>query len=219
MKKNFEIPILYRDRFLIAVRKPAGLSVYGDRQIFGCKEILEKRLDQKLYPVHRLDKDTCGVILYALSPESAADLIRAFKKRGNEKTYYALVFGSIESRRSIRKPLKKHKSKDFEPAWTDIEPIARFTHEENEYTWVKAIPKSGRFHQIRRHLAGEQFSIVGDPIYSDSEKRGLGRAPLMLFAQSIRFSHPRTRKPLVIKATPDSEMLGLLKHLGFSPRF
>lgn len=217
MKKNFDIPVLYRDRFLIAVRKPAGLAVYGDSQHAGCKEVLEKRLGQKLFPVHRLDKDTCGVILYALSPESAADLIRSFKKRGNEKTYYALVFGVFESPRSIRKPLKKHKSKELEPAWTDIDPVATFSHGGLDFTWVRAFPRSGRFHQIRRHLAAEGFAIVGDPIYSPKQN-GISGAPLMLFAQSIKFAHPRTRKALRVDANLNEEMKACLKHLGFSAR-
>ncbi len=196
-----KIKILYRDSFYLAVHKPAGIATYResrDSNADGCKEIVEEQLTQRLFPVHRIDADTSGVVIFALDSRAAAAMIRIFKEHRVNKTYHAWCFGELPAKGAIRTALKKHKTEIKESAITEYERI-KFVRGN---TLVKAFPFTGRFHQIRRHFASIQHPVLGDPLYSKPESWGnffKGEPRLMLQAESIEFQHPFTKRTILIR--------------------
>lgn len=206
-----KIKVVYRDASFLAAHKPAGIATYLESRGGnvsgstrpGCKEILEDQLNQRLFPVHRIDADTEGLVLFALDSRSAAGLIRLFKEHKVKKTYLAWCVGAVESKGSIKTPLKKHKTDQLESARTDFERIKS----RGNFTLVRVMPYTGRFHQIRRHFDSIGHSLVGDPKYGSAESwagffRSNETSGLMLLAESVEFMHPVTRRPQKIKIKP-----------------
>ena len=228
--------VLHKDPHVIAVHKPAGWVVYpepGDSAP-SAKDWAEKRVNRKIHPVHRLDKDTSGILIFALDPPTAADLIRDFSRQKVKKTYLAWVEGDHPSEAAYRTPLAK-KGKKPEPALTlcrkvyvddpDSESDAlddehwEVEGEEDDESGPKADrlpgpprtlleinPKTGRYHQIRRHLAQAKFPIVGDRVYGPGARRSKGGGKqsspglrLCLCAVGLEFTHPRTKQRLNIR--------------------
>ncbi len=214
--------ILHRDPHLLVVHKPAGWLVYSDTQgdvTPSCKAALEKKLGKKVWPVHRLDKETSGILVFALNSETAADLLRLFERGVPRKEYLALIHGSWEGTKTIRTPLKKNKSKELVTAQTEIMSEGIASKSGQNWSCVVARPKTGRYHQIRRHLAGEGLPIIGDELYCKREhterEKDLGSdLPLCLCAISIEFPHPRTRKSLRVETQPDREMTAVARKIG-----
>ncbi len=212
MKNRNTIKVIYRDRFFLAAHKPSGIPTYetskraeSSQQVIGCKEALEEQLNQRLFPVHRIDSDTEGLVLFALTPQAASGLIRCFKEHQIKKTYVAWCVGETPASGSIKHPLRKNKSKETEPARTDFIRIKTKHIQGKAFSQVRAFPFTGRFHQIRRHFSDAGHSLVGDPLYGDSKSWepffSQNEPPrLLLFAESVEFQHPFTRKPMVIKA-------------------
>lgn len=208
MSKAKPIKVIYRDSSILAAFKPAGIATYQESRgqgAPGCKELLEDQLNQRMFPIHRIDADTSGLVLFALDPRSAAGFIRLFKEHKIKKTYLAWCVGEAPATGSIRNPLKKNKSQETEPARTDYERIKSVSYGGTKYTQVRVFPFTGRFHQIRRHFDTLGFSLVGDPKYGSSEAwktyfRTGDEPNLQLFAESVEFIHPVSKKKLLIKA-------------------
>jgi tRNA pseudouridine65 synthase len=201
-KAPLKIKVIYRDGQYLAVHKPPGLATYQESRgqgAMGVKELLEEQLNQRLFPVHRIDADTSGVVMFALDSKSAAFLIRLFKEQKVQKTYTAWCVGLIPGEGSITKPLKKHKSEQTESARTDFMRIKSA----NGFSLAKISPKTGRFHQIRRHFGMMGHPLVGDPKYGNESAWSsfFKSSPprLMLQAESIEFTHPISKKPVRIQ--------------------
>ena len=196
-----KIKVLYQDASLLAVHKPVGIATYResrDGNAEGCKEILEEQLNQRMFPVHRIDADTSGVVIFALDTKTAAGLTRAFKEHQVFKTYLAWCVGPVPKDGSIRTPLKKNKSELKESARTDFERVRL----ERGCSLVQIFPTTGRFHQIRRHFDSIGHALVGDPLYGSAQAwTGFfkGSPRLMLQADSLELLHPVSRKPLLIR--------------------
>jgi tRNA pseudouridine65 synthase len=201
-----KIKVIYRDSSMLAAHKPSGIATYQESRgqgAPGCKELLEEQLNQRLFPVHRIDADTSGVVLFALDSRAASGLIRLFKEHRIFKTYIAWCVGESPLNGSIRLALKKHKSELSESARTDYERIKM----KSGCSMVRVYPHTGRFHQIRRHFDSIGHALVGDPKYGKAERWGkfFGSQPprLMLLAESIEMIHPVSGKNLVIKTKED----------------
>lgn len=200
--------------------------VYADSkedQKISCQVFVEKQLAQKVIPVHRIDKQTCGVLIYALNQQKANQLTSMFKEKRIEKSYLALCHGETPKKARADFPLKKHKQKITENAVTDIETLETIEitakNEQRKYSLLEAIPQTGRFHQIRRHLKMMKCPIVGDSLYGNSwnndffkEKYGIDRT--LLSAISISFVDPETKEKVFVKTKPDSDFLNLLNKLN-----
>ena len=204
------IKVIYRDGHFLAAHKPIDMVTYQDsksqseknQSAFGLKELLEEQLTQRLFPVHRIDLDTSGVVLFALDSKSAASLVRLFKEHQVRKTYIAWCIGEIQAQGTIGSPLKKHKSELKESARTDYSRIKIW----KGFSQVKIFPQTGRFHQIRRHFESIRHPLVGDPKYGKSEDWGsffkttFKTAPrLMLQADAIEFFSPFNQKLIRIQ--------------------
>lgn len=220
------IKVLKRTKTYIIVHKPHGLVVYADSkedQKISCQNFIEKQIAQKVIPVHRIDKQTCGILMYALTQQKANQLTSMFKDKKIAKAYLALCHGEVPQKIKVDFPLKKHKQKVTEIAITEVENKQTIEitarDEQRKYSLVEAIPQTGRYHQIRRHLKMMKCPIVGDPVYGNSwnndffkEKYGINRT--LLSAISISFVDPETKEKVMITTKPDPDFANLLNKLN-----
>jgi tRNA pseudouridine65 synthase len=188
----------------IAVAKPSGWVTHRSEWDRNSNALLQWVRDYNggshVYAVHRLDRGTSGVVLFAKSPMAAADLMNQFILRNTVKVYYALVRGFVEGPMYIDSPLRVIKNDettgDYEDAYTDLEvvakgilpiPLGKFS--EQRLSLLKLIPKTGRTHQLRRHLVKIAHPIIGDTKYGDGKVnqlwRSLGLDRLALHAFSL----------------------------------
>jgi 23S rRNA pseudouridine955/2504/2580 synthase len=221
--------VLYEDEHVIALNKPSGLAVQGgtktknhiDRLLSAWGEGLERpRL------VHRLDRDTSGVLLLGKSPQAAARLSGAFAKRRANKTYWALVVGNPKPEDGyIDTPLVKkgfHDREIVQPAEPN-EPGAEVA--ETEYVtisragprvaWMALRPHTGRTHQLRAHMQAIGHSILGDPKYGSEESQSLSAGlQLQLHHRRIELPHP-TNGTLIVEAPLDPVIQAGFDRFGF----
>ncbi len=215
--------LLYEDEFLVAINKPAGMLVHPGRDEEGPEWIAMKRLRDQLgrrvFPVHRLDRPTSGVLLFALDKQTAGLAQQAFERRNVSKIYHAIVSGTAPPEWLCETPLRETPADELQSAQTAFECIAvsspsAFQNDPSLIlSLVKATPATGRFHQIRRHLLEAGLPIVGDFRYAGRElsyQLGeiLGTGTRMLLqAKSLDFQHPRTGGRLLIEAPADVDFL------------
>lgn len=201
------IPVLFENDDLIAVDKPEKLASIPERNPGkpSLLKLLSDARQQKLYVVHRLDKQVSGVILFAKNAETHRHLNRLFELRQVQKTYLSLVHGVIvEDSAIIDKPLRRFGSGRMGEDREKGKPsITEFTVEKRfpSYTLVKAHPRTGRKHQIRAHFFSIGHSIVGDTLYGDKFIQKQYQR-LMLHALSIRFCSLAKEDILIESAIP-----------------
>ena len=226
--------IIYLDDHIVAINKPTGLLVHrsaidrGERR-FAVQEV-RNEVGRHVYPVHRLDKPTSGVLVFGLSPEAAERLSTQFLERRVTKSYLAVVRGYVGEPLTIDyalKPMQDFKGKDSankeaQESVTDCEPLAitEIPHAVNRYptsrySLVALHPKTGRKHQLRRHMKHIFHPIIGDTRHGDwrhnkffASYYGCGR--LLLHAASLRFQHPTLDSPITIHAPLDEIFQQLL---------
>lgn len=224
---QLEQQILFEDDCLLVLNKPSGIAVHGGSGLsFGVIEALRAlRPDARfLELVHRLDRDTSGILLVAKKRSTLRHLHEQLRDKTIQKDYLALVRGQWQSHcKVVQAPLLKNElssgerivkvSEQGKPSET------RFSIEERyvNATLVKASPVTGRTHQIRVHTQYAGHPIALDDKYGDKdfdqEMSDLGLERLFLHAFSIRFEHPKTREQLQIKAPLDANMKAILKKL------
>lgn len=208
------LEILYRDEFLVAIDKPAGMMVHPTGSPIveepSAMKRLRDQLGQRVFPVHRLDRPTSGVLLFALDKRSAGIVQQAFETREVFKTYLAIVCGEVPETWICDSPLATESGDKSLPAQTFFDQLASIvTESELVLSLVKAVPKTGRFHQIRRHLLEAGHPIVGDFRYAGMDEsfrlgKILGTGTRMLLqALILETVHPQTGAPLVIRSRMD----------------
>ncbi len=236
-----KLEILYQDEYLVAVNKPAGLFVhrsYMDKdEIYFALQLIRDQIGQYVYPVHRLDRPTSGVLLFALSAEIARLMGQIFTDKTIQKTYYALTRGHLLGNETIDYPLKekldklgdKNVSRDKEPqqAQTAYEsiltaslPISLGKFDSVRYSLIKLRPSTGRRHQIRRHLAHLRHPVIGDINYGDNKQNPFfteyfGFKRLMLIAKKLDFVHPITIENISIEVEFDQQWLNVFDKLAW----
>lgn len=204
-----DLEILLEDNDLIAVNKPEGIASISenDLSIETIHSILEQKLKQKVFIVHRLDKEVSGVILFAKNLKMHKYLNRQFFNRTVKKSYVALVHGIIKNDEGvINKPIREFGSgrmgiddKKGKESVTAYKVLERF----DNYTLVELNPTTGRRHQLRVHLYFISHPIVGDVRYGDKELQG--KFPrVMLHAKSISFVNSFDKKIFVSAELPES---------------
>jgi tRNA pseudouridine65 synthase len=199
------IDILHRDDAIVVVDKPSGLSVHrgDDRGTTFALNLTRDAIGQWVYPVHRLDRATSGVLVFALSSEYASVLQGSFDARDVDKTYLALVRGKPPGSGVIESPMEKREGGPKVDAVTEFETL--FMSDVARVSLVEARPRTGRRHQIRRHLRRINHPIAGDVNYGKGvENRGyraeLGLYRLALHAKRLSFPHPETGERVVFES-------------------
>jgi RluA family pseudouridine synthase len=212
--------IVYKDTHLIVVDKPAGLSVLPDgweKNSEYLVKVLEEELG-KVFIVHRLDKITSGVIVFARDAETHRTLNIQFENHDAQKIYHTLVEGNPKWEEKVAKhPLRadvghKHRTmvdnKNGKPSETRFRVIKRYP----ESALVEAKPMTGRTHQIRVHAYALGHPLVGDILYGAQEIYGIPRP--MLHAQSLSFIHPVTNERMKFSAPHPADFEEALKNVG-----
>ena len=215
-----EFPILYEDDALLAVNKPSGVAVHGGSGVsFGVIEQMRRARPQAkfLELVHRLDRETSGVLLLAKKRSALTGLHEIMREGNSDKRYFALVLGQWRNaRQHVKLPLHKFDTPQGEKRVMVREDGQAahtiFTLQKSwpDFSLLEAELKTGRTHQIRVHLAHLGFPIAGDDKYGDFArnrelmKHGLKR--MFLHAHSIAFNHPLTGEPLHIAAPLPPEL-------------
>ena len=231
------LEILYQDEVLVAVNKPAGMLVHRswlDRhETQFVMQTLRDQIGQLVYPIHRLDRPTSGVLLFALNSEIANLLCRQFEQKQIEKQYLAVVRGYVTGHGEIDYPLKvqldkiadKFSQPDkapqsavtfYEGLQTVEMPYGVGRYATSRYSLVRLIPQTGRKHQLRRHMKHIFHPILGDTQYGDlHQNRALmehtGCARLLLHAEKLTFVHPLTQRPMTIQAGLDAQWQNLMQ--------
>lgn len=229
------LEILFEDEFYIAINKPNGLLVHRTRIAEEKKEfalqLLRDQTGLRLHPLHRLDRGTSGVLLFAKSPEAAAPVVKAFAERQPDKTYFAIVRGYAPEAGTIDYPIRPDRDnglKEPQDAITHFErlgtvelniPVGRY--ETSRYSLLKVKPETGRMHQIRRHLGHLRHYIIGDKKHGDWRHNlmfleQLNSPTLLLHAASIAFEHPFTGTKIEIKATLPENMRRLCEQFSWA---
>ena len=166
------LKILYQDNDFIAINKPNGILVHRTKIAQDTKgfvlQLLRNQIKQRVYPIHRLDKPTSGVLLFGLHSEAAKQMVAAFANRTIEKQYWAIVRGYTDKEAIIDYALQIDKYKPRKQAITKYktiqkieipQPVGRYNTA--RYSWIEAMPKTGRMHQLRKH-----FKHIFHPIVS-----------------------------------------------------
>jgi tRNA pseudouridine32 synthase/23S rRNA pseudouridine746 synthase len=198
---------LFENESLLAVDKPEGVVSISEAGKGGLPELLRGVYGGKLYPVHRLDREASGVIVFAKDPDMHRHLNGEFDRRSVRKTYLALTHGIMTANRGIvNKPLREFGSgrmgvdaKRGKPSSTEFKVYERL----RGYTLVRAYPLTGRRHQIRVHLYSIGHPIVGDLKYGDRAMQD--QFPrLMLHAMEIEFDLPSGERLRIEAPVPES---------------
>ncbi|MFK8017753.1 MAG: pseudouridine synthase [Gammaproteobacteria bacterium] len=218
------LPILYRDDEFVAIDKPAGLLVHRSpisRDEVFALQTLRDQIGQRVYPVHRLDRATSGVLLFALNKDSAAKVSAQFEARTVVKRYLAVARGWIGSEGAIDHPLindegsaQAAQTRYTRLAKTEL-PFAVDRYPTTRYSLVQIEPLTGRRHQIRRHFKHISHHLIGDTTHGNGKhnrffRERFGVRRLLLMGQELRFLHPRLETLIRIEAAPDGEFAAAL---------
>lgn len=222
--------IVFQDQYLVAVNKPHGLLVHPTALARDAKEfamqLLRDRLDQHVYPVHRIDRKTGGLLLFALDKEVHSAVQRQFVERKVEKEYWAIVRGYTDDAGEIDYPLKREDGK-VQEAFTTYEtvgraelPVAFGKHDTIRYSLLRVVPETGRMHQIRKHLAHILHPIIGDRPYGCNKQNRLFKekwemTTMLLHASSLAITHPVSGNDLKLFAPVQSEFKRMAELMGF----
>ena len=234
--------ILYRDDWLIAIDKPSGLLVHRSdidrRETRFAVQLLRDQIGRRVYPAHRLDRGTSGMLLFAYDGETASKLGAQFESRAVEKTYLAVVRGHPPESGVIDHPLARRPD-DYEhlpanaslaaqPALTRYRrlavaelPYAVDRYPSSRYALVELNPETGRRHQLRRHLKHLAHPIIGDSTYGKGRHNRLFHEVfscqrMLLACTRLVLRHPACGTPLHIDAPPSEDFARVLAALGWS---
>jgi tRNA pseudouridine65 synthase len=241
MFENYQLQILYKDEYLVAINKPSGLLVHKsmiDRgEIYYAMKMLRDQIGQWVYPIHRLDKPTSGVLLFGLDSHSAKLLNEQFKAHSIQKKYIAVVRGYVDESGVINHALKEkldkisdkdaRKDKEAQEAITAYtrlatveidKPVGRY--DKTRYSLVELLPKTGRKHQLHRHMKHISHHIFVDTKYGRGEHNKFIRAEydvhrLLLHCVRLEILHPYTKESLCFEAQLDSVFLRVFNAFGW----
>ena len=242
MFKDYELEILYQDESLVVINKPSGLLVHKsmiDRhEIYFAMKMLRDQIGQWVYPVHRLDKPTSGVLLFALDSESARLMSEQFKVHSIVKEYVAVVRGYAPPSGLIDHALKEkldkisdkkaRDDKEAQEAVTAFESLASVElnaavgrYDKTRYSLVKLLPKTGRKHQLRRHMKHISHHILGDTKYGRGEHNKFVRKEynmhrLLLHCSALEVVHPYTNEKLRFEAAFDEVFEMIFKEFNWN---
>ncbi|MDY0013536.1 MAG: pseudouridine synthase [Rhodocyclaceae bacterium] len=232
------LEILYQDDRLVAIHKPAGLLVHRselDRhETRFAVQMLRDQLGQRVWPAHRLDRGTSGILLFALDPDTASLLGCQFEAQQVAKTYQAIVRGHPPAAGEIHHPLSRQPdAREGNPLPGPPQPASTLyrrlataelpyqvdRYPTSRYALVELHPETGRRHQLRRHLKHISHPIIGDATHGKGRHNRLfadlfGTPRLLLACTRLTLRHPDGR-PLALRALPAADFRQVLAGLGW----
>ncbi|MBC3787066.1 pseudouridine synthase [Spirosoma utsteinense] len=227
------LPILYQTGDLVAINKPHGLLVHrspiaSDAAEFAV-QLLRNQLGQRVYPVHRLDRKTGGVLLFALNEVMNATMQQQFMEGAVSKTYLAIVRGYTPDEQAIDYPLRRDDGNGglgtLQDAFTALKTLRRTEvnvpfgkHPTSRYSLVELTPTTGRMHQLRKHMAHILHPIIGDRPHGCNKQNKLfleqfSMNTMLLHARQIQFKHPISEETITVIAPLQAEFSRMLTTL------
>jgi len=208
------IPIIYEDDWLLVVNKPSGLLTVPtpkkeSRTLTSIlnADLEERKIDYRLHPCHRLDRDTSGLLVYAKGKSTQKKMMDLFRARRVTKKYVAFVNGNLKNQSGrINHPL------EGEYAITDYKVVNRF----NDFTVVEVSPLTGRTNQIRIHFKQIGHPVLGETKYAFRKDFKIRAKRLCLHAKEIAFKHPVSQKALRISTDMPEDLKTILKEYQYA---
>lgn len=228
--------VIFEDDYIIAVNKPNNILVHHSKMANNQLNeksliaLLRDKYNKNFYPIHRLDRKTSGVILFAKEKEYVSAFQDLFISNCIQKTYFGIVRGFSPKQIIIDSDVKGRDALIYKSAITRLETLATIEtniavtpYNTSRYSLVELQPKSGRLHQLRIHMNKISHPLIGDPKYGDRFHNRmfvnkLGCSNLFLHAKEIGFIHPITQKKLHLKATFNKEwhdILGIFNWISY----
>jgi tRNA pseudouridine65 synthase len=225
-----QLEIVFQDEHLVAINKPHGLlvhrsSIANDATEFAL-QILRDQLNQHVFPAHRLDRKTGGVLLFALSKDVEKLMQQQFSENGVDKKYLAIVRGHTQETEEIDYPLRKENG-TLQEAFTKYKTLARAeldvplgNHTTSRYSLIEANPETGRMHQLRKHFAHIFHPIIGDRTHGCNKQNKLFKErweldTMLLHASQLSFNHPVSGGSVHIQAPLQEEFLRVMGIMGW----
>lgn len=224
------LTILFRDEHLIAINKPHGLlvhrsSIAADAEEFAL-QLLRDQVRKTVYPVHRVDRKTGGVLLFAFDKSTEIAMQKQFSANQVSKRYLAIVRGHTPDTEDIDYPLRKENG-TLQHAFTTYKTLNRAEldvplgkHSTSRYSLVEAAPATGRMHQLRKHFAHIFHPIIGDRTHGCNKQNRLFKEKwemetMLLHASSLTFRHPVTGSSTIIEAPLRPEFARVMALMGW----
>jgi tRNA pseudouridine65 synthase len=221
------LAILHQDEHIIVIHKPPGLLVHRSpisRDTVFVLQTLRDQIGQKVYPIHRLDRATSGVLVFGLSSEMAKIVTQQFENHTVEKEYRALVRGWVDDNGQIDHPITDEDgNRKAQAAITDYRclkkvelPFEVDRYPSTRYSLVSVSPQTGRRQQIRKHFKHISHHLIGDTTHGNGKHNNFFREQydihrLMLTSHKLCFDHPVTQKRLCFKAIMEPEWVKLFE--------
>lgn len=224
------LEILYQDDYLVAINKPSGLLVHKsfyarDAKVYAVQELRNQIGGQHVYPIHRLDRKTSGVLIFALDKDTLKLMNEYFASREVEKKYLAILRGWAPEEETIDYDLtnddgvKQNAITYFHRLQTAEINLEYNNHPTSRYCLVEAIPETGRMHQLRKHFRHIFHPILGSRPHGCNKQNKLwlenyDLKGMMLHAHELIFNHPITKEKIVLNAKINEEFSRVGEILG-----
>jgi len=221
MPKETQLSILLHDDHLVAIHKPPGILMHRSpisRDTVFVLQTLRNQIGQRVYPVHRLDRATSGVLLFGLSPQDAQKIVRQFEERTVKKEYRALARGWVDDHGVIDHPVADEEGNNVpQEAITDYRCLQRGElpfevdrYPTSRYSLVSVSPRTGRRQQIRRHFKHISHHLIGDTTHGNGKhnrffREHFGIHRLMLTSYRLAFDHPYSGERVELQARDEPE--------------
>jgi len=224
------LEIVYQDEHLIAINKPHGLLVHRSKIANDATEfalqLLRDQIGRQVSPVHRLDRKTSGLLLFAFEKDVEIAMHKQFQEGLVEKKYLAILRGHAPDHLDIDYPLAKENG-TMQEAFTSFVTLQKAEiavpfgkHQTSRYSLVEASPKTGRMHQLRRHFAHIFYPIIGDRKHGCNKQNRFfmeqfEMTTMLLHASELAFLHPVTNVQVKLTANIQDEFKRMMDLMGF----
>ena len=228
------VSIVFEDDYIICVNKPNNTLVHHaflSRNVSdenSLLQLIDKYLQIKVYPIHRLDRKTSGLILMAKQKEFVSKFQELFTSKEIKKTYYGVVRGFSPDIKTIDSPVKGRDANVHKEALTHLRTLENITlnipvkpYECSRYSLVELLPKTGRMHQLRVHSHKISHPLIGDTKYGDKNHdvmfdKNFGWKNIFLHAGSLKFTHPFTSEKMILKGDFPEDWIALFNEFKWT---
>ncbi|QNM86396.1 pseudouridine synthase [Polaribacter pectinis] len=227
------VTVVFEDEYILCVSKPNNMLVHHahhSRNVADETSLLQSIFEEKgikVYPIHRLDRKTSGIILLAKEKEYVSKFQELFTAQEIQKTYYGIVRGHSPESKIIDSPVKGRDANVHKEAETHLKTLAKVTleipvkpYDSSRYSLVELLPKTGRMHQLRVHANKISHPLIGDPKYGDKNhnimfEENFGCEKMFLHAGKLEFTHPFSAEKLVLKASFPKDWVTLFEEFSW----